>query len=399
MQRPAETHQPKYALITVGFLVIILFGSLFPFDFYANPNPQGPVGGLIATYGARSGRGDRIANILLYIPLGFFTVLALSSKPRLRHVLLAMAGGCALSTAVELTQFYDRGRFSSLSDIYANVAGAALGAVAGVLLHKTFRLPTAGNAKQQPFVIVLLACWLGYRLFPYAPTIDLHKYWQAVRPLLFARSVPGLALYRHTAGWLAIAVLLEALVGEARSRRAFILFIPAVLCTRILVVDITLSPAEVTGGIIAALMWVGLLSRLRIGVVLITMMFVGSIIVQSLEPFHFAAAARPFGWIPFRSFMFGSLATNVSSFFEKTFTYGTLTWLLVRTGCSLRAATLLGGLLVLCLRLEQVYLPGRSAEITDVVILLILAALMKLMSGDPSAPVRRSGAELRRLWT
>jgi len=220
-----------------------------------------------------------------------------------------------------------------------------------------------------------------------------------VKPLLFAPSVQGAALYRHTASWLAIAVLLEALFGVARSRAAFVMFIPAVLFARILVVDITLSPAEVAGGIIAALAWVGLLSRLRLGVVLITMMFVGSIIVQSLEPFHFAAAARPFGWIPFRSFMFGSLATNVSSFFEKAFTYGTLTWLLVRAGCSLRTATVLGGLLVLCLRMEQVYLPGRSAEITDVLILVILAAMMKLMPYDPSGPGRRPGGKLRRLWT
>jgi len=87
------------------------------------------------------------------------------------------------------------------------------------------------------------------------------------------------------------------------------------------------------------------------------------------------------------------------SFFEKAFTYGTLTWLLVRAGCSLRTATVLGGLLVLCLRMEQVYLPGRSAEITDVLILVILAAMMKLMPYDPSGPGRRPGGKLRRVWT
>jgi hypothetical protein len=87
--------------------------------------------------------------------------------------------------------------------------------------------------------------------------------------------------------------------------------------------------------------------------------------------------------------MFGSIATNISSFFEKAFTYGALTWLFVRAGCSPRTAILLGGSLVLCLRLEQVYLPGRSAEITDVFMLMILAAMMKLMSEDPSGLSRR----------
>jgi len=384
LQPSKRAIEPRFSAIAASVLAIIIYGSLFPFDFYANPNPAGPFAALIATYRSPGSRGDLISNILLYIPLGFFSVLALRPRPRLPHVLLVIFAGGVLSMGIELTQFYDRGRVSSLSDFYANAAGTGLGAVAGVILHRKLRFAAIGNTRQHPFVVLLLACWLGYRLFPYVPTIDLHKYWHAVRPLLFAPSLPILDLYRHTVGWLAIALLFEALVGIARSRLVFILFIPAVLFTRILVVDISLSPAEVAGGIIAALVWVGLLSRLQIRVVLIAVMFTGAVIIQGLYPFHFSASARPFGWIPFRGFMQGSIATNISSFFEKAFTYGALTWLFVRAGCSLRTATLLGGALVLCLRLGQAYLPGRSAEITDVVLLMILAAMMKLMSEDPS---------------
>jgi len=369
-------------MIAAGVVVLILFGSLFPFDFYANPNPSGPFAALIRTYRTPPGRGDLIANILLYLPLGFFSVLACSREPRFGHVLILIFAGWALSTGIELTQFYDRGRDSALSDVYANVAGTGLGALIGLILHKEFRLPAFGSTKHHPFVVLLLACWLGYRLFPYAPTIDLHKYWNAVKPLLFAHTLPLPDLYRHTVGWLAIALVIEALVGAARSKWVFLLFMPVVLFTRILVVDVTLSPAEVVGGIVASLAWVGLLSRLRMGVLVIAVMFAGGVIVQGLAPFRFTANARPFGWIPFRSFLQGSIATNIPSFFEKAFTYGTLTWLFVRAGYSLRTVTVIGGTLVLCLRLGQVYIPGRSAEITDVVMLLILAAMMKLMSED-----------------
>jgi VanZ family protein len=371
-------------MIAAAVLAVIIYGSLFPFDFYANPNPAGPLAALIATYRTLDSRSDLIANILLYMPLGFFSVLASCNRPGFRHFLLVLFAGCLLSTSIELRQFYDRGRVSSLSDVYANTAGTGLGAVAGVMLHRRFRLPAMGNTRQHPFVVLLLACWLGYRLFPYVPTIDLHKYWHAVKPLLFAPSLPILDLYRHTVTWLAIALLFEALVGMAHSRLVFVLFIPAVLFTRMLVIDIILSPAEVAGGLIAALAWVGLLSRLQIRAVLITIMFTGAVIIQGLEPFHFSTVAHSFGWIPFRAFMQGSIITNISAFFEEAFTYGALTWLFVRAGCSLITATLLGGALLLCLRLGQVYLPGRSAEITDVVMLMILAAMMKLMSEDPS---------------
>src|SRR5436190_14816543 len=135
-------------MIVAGVLAIIIFGSLFPFDFYPNPNPAGPLVALIATYNTRVGRGDLIANLLLYIPLGFFSVLALSSRPRFRVVLPVVFAGLMLSTAIELAQFYDRGRVSSLTDVYSNLAGTGLGAVAGVILSDKFRLPAIGKTKQ-----------------------------------------------------------------------------------------------------------------------------------------------------------------------------------------------------------------------------------------------------------
>ena len=61
---------------------------------------------------------------------------------------------------------------------------------------------------------------------------------------------------------------------------------------------------------------------------------------------------------------------------------GCLVWLIARAGGSWAFAWASAGVLVFGLRLSQVYLPGRSAEITDVVLLLIVAAIMKLMSED-----------------
>jgi hypothetical protein len=51
-------------------------------------------------------------------------------------------------------------------------------------------------------------------------------------------------------------------------------------------------------------------------------------------------------------------------------------------GGSWAFASASAAVLVFGLRLSQIYLPGRSAAITDVTLLLILAAIMKLMSED-----------------
>jgi hypothetical protein len=94
-----------------------------------------------------------------------------------------------------------------------------------------------------------------------------------------------------------------------------------------------------------------------------------------------------FGLIPFRSAIVASRETVTSVMLLKTFNYGALIWLMMRTGYSWLAAAVFGTALILFLRIAQVYLPGRSAEITDAVMVVILAAMMKLMDGAPEPQV------------
>jgi len=286
--------------------------------------------------------------------------------------------------SIELLQFYDEGRVSALSDVYANTIGVALGSVAGAI---RFRHPSpwrTGTMSQRPFIILLLSCWLGYRSFPYVPVIDLHKYWTAVKPLLFSPALPPLDLYRHAVTWLVVALLIEAVFGTAGSRVVLPLLVLVVLFARILIIDAVLSPAEVLGAGVAASVWYAFLSRFETRASVIAVLFTGVVAIEALRPFHFVAVPHSFGWVPFGSFMHGSVEVNVRSFLEKVFTYGALTWLLARAGCRLMVAVVLSCGLVLCLRLSQVFLPGRSAEITDPIMLLIVASVMMSMREDPT---------------
>lgn len=371
---------PNFALIIAG---VIIYGSLSPLQFHNNPASGGALRALIETWRTPTGRGDLIANLLLYFPFGVFAVPSLRRLPKIGRFVLVILAGSALSVSIELTQFYVVGRVTALADVYSDTAGVLLGAAVSSALFRRRPWTRIGTTELRPFVILLLSCWLGYKLFPYVPTIDLHKYWIAVKPLMVSPSLSALGLYRQTVIWLVAAMLLEALLGTVRSREALpILFLMA-LIARTLVVDAVLSPAEVLGGVIAVPVWSALLSRMRIGASLVAISFVGVVVIQALEPYHFSAAALPFGSVPFHGFMQGSVKVNVRSFFEKVFTYGALIWLITRAGCSLSAATGIGSVLVLGLRLSQVFLPGRSAEITDVIMLLILAVVMKMMGEDP----------------
>jgi hypothetical protein len=113
-------------------------------------------------------------------------------------------------------------------------------------------------------------------------------------------------------------------------------------------------------------------------------LFAVHVSISALRPFEFLATPRPFEWVPFFSLMLASRETAVRAFLEKAFMYGTLPWLMVPAGWTLRKSALLSTGLVLVLRLAQTFLPGRSAEITDAMMVLGLAGVMALL-GEPGS--------------
>jgi hypothetical protein len=101
--------------VAVALLVIGL-ATLLP-----APGPTHPWVFCLACGGR--GTADLLFNIALFMPLG--AALAL----RGRRLSFIMMFGAALSTAIEVSQFYIPGRDPTVGDIVANTAGAVLGAL------------------------------------------------------------------------------------------------------------------------------------------------------------------------------------------------------------------------------------------------------------------------------
>jgi glycopeptide antibiotics resistance protein len=266
--------------------------------------------------------------------------------------------GFALSLFVELAQFYDIGRYQEISDLWSNTLGALLGAVAAAMARRRV---------SYVYLVLLLACWFGSRCYP-----------AAAAP---ANAILALDLFRFFVEWLTVGLMLETLFGAPRSRIALPLFLAASLLLRALAAYT--QPAEIAGGVAAALLWSGLLSRVHARAKIAAVLFVALVVLLAVAPFHFSSIPRAFEWVPFRGFLVAPPSAAIRVFFEKAFLYGGLIWLLARAGLSIGAATASGAILVFALRLLQVYLPARSAEITDTLLLLMLAAMMKLISLAP----------------
>lgn len=368
---------PNFALITLIVVSFILYGSLYPFAFHSAP--PGAWDALVGSWKERPGRGDLLANILLYVPLGYFGSLSLGRGigTTMRALLVALFGAC-LSIGVELTQYYDAGRNTAASDVYTNIAGTVIGIAAALSAGSGGwrRLPLPRRA--DPAILLLLGAWTGYNLFPFAPVIDLHKYWHAVQPLLH----PSLSLYSaftHVAVWVAVAALVAELAPERRGVAWYAVFAAFLLGAKILIMDLTLSAAELAGAA-GGLVWLMVLAGQPRWRMLSAAALLGcSIIALRLEPFNFSGPAQGFGWIPFHSFMFGSLQVDALAFLEKGFLYGSLIWLLQKNRVRPPVAVAAVAALLLVTSVMEIYLPSRSAEITDCVMALFIGGVIALV--------------------
>src|SRR5712671_6300876 len=93
--------------IIVGALI---YGSLYPWVFHVPVNGEGPLRALLKTWAIAPERGDLLANIVLYLPFGFFCVWAFPSGERGRwRIGVALLAGAIISVGVELAQYFDEG--------------------------------------------------------------------------------------------------------------------------------------------------------------------------------------------------------------------------------------------------------------------------------------------------
>ncbi len=163
-----------------------------------------------------------------------------------------------------------------------------------------------------------------------------------------------------------------------------VLFCAFILTARVLIVGTVLSVSEVAGAAVAICL-LPLLLRLssRQKAVSLFALLGVTVVIGRLQPFEFASMPREFGWLPFLSLMKGSLAINVMALFEKSFLYGSLIYLFTEAAGRLPIAAFAVGLTLFATSCAQMYLPDRSADITDVIIALLLTVGFALARETP----------------
>jgi VanZ family protein len=173
-QRSPPSLLPHFLVVLYGLAIV--YASLQPFSPWITPPPGTPFF-LFAPWG-RWTRYDFIINAIAYAPFGFLVALVPRRGPPLGRLSVAVAGGAAMSFAMETLQMFVPPRDASVIDLISNTTGAALGGVAAVIFARSAAAKEGMRSfRDRWFVpgrfgdlgLALLAIWLAVQVNPVIP--------------------------------------------------------------------------------------------------------------------------------------------------------------------------------------------------------------------------------------
>ena len=354
-------------------LVLVVYGSLFPFHYQPHL-PSWADGWALLRPEVHHSRSDLLGNVLLFVPYGL--LLAVPMPPSRR--LLTLLGGAALALGLQYLQFWFPDRVPSGTDALLNGVGIAIGLGAGLLGAPLVQRWRSVDLPRPHFVLVaslLMALWLLYRWFPLVPTLDLQNLKNGLKPLLQWREMGAVDVLRNLAGWLVFLRLARYSALQRWGNWRLTALCLAVLAAEPLFLNNAISPANAVGLALALALFPLLRSGPRT-LLVVTGLLALSIAVAALHPFAFRWLGG-FLWIPFAGSLGGDPIAAIAPLIEKLYLYGSLVFFVRYLGASHGLTVLTLGIFLLALELLQQALPGRTPEITDPLLVLGMAWLVR----------------------
>ncbi len=392
--RPAQGVQPRSYRIAIGLvLLLIVYGSLYPlrWDF---AHPQDFV------WHGRIGLGDLLENVMLFLPLGWLLAWyhedgENDSAAGWRAFALWFVIAWVVAGALQWLQKY-LPRTPALSDVVFNMVGHVLGWYAGRLsvrlMQRAHRHPLTRHLALQAadrFALLTVGVWWVAELFPLIPTIDVSSVVDNVKSLWQQPWWQPRRMLQHIGmtlmGLEATAWLLHSVAWPSRRlhpRLACAAMALGVLGGKFVVIHQAPGMAVVLGIGGGLALWLGL-GKLPGDRRLSTLLAVAlaTYLMQAIWSWQWRAMPLPMGWMPFGSSLSNNIESVITNVTFECLCFGTLVWLAVRQGLDWRFATAGVALLAFVCEWTQRYLPGRTPEITSVVLALGMGWLVAALAG------------------
>jgi VanZ family protein len=329
----------------------ILYGSFYPWEL-VYPGPEG----WKLFWSERHITYEFVLNIVLYIPVGFLFFAVTRSVP------LSFAAGFLLSAFVEGVQpFFERE--ARALDLAANTAGTAAGTIAAFIacsIRREVWMPSG------PLVIVSI--WGLHQFYPFVR-------YGYVGVSSFARVWPY-ASYESCVDWLAAFALAPS--AFPKWARAAVLVGAALLPARAVVFGMRSRRSEWIAWAVAALISIAL------GPLLLRVpRYVGAalcvtLLARELAPYGLASVAVPFHFLPMEAVLGADWFFAVLILTHKAFVYGAIVYLLGAPNALIPTTAIVAACLT-ALEWLQRYLPGRTPDITDPTLAVMLGVVLVLL--------------------
>jgi glycopeptide antibiotics resistance protein len=373
--------------LLVVVVLLILYGSLYPWRFSA---PPGGIASVVRHLASGAGAlyvRDALLNIVFYMPVGAVAYLTFRSFARpIFAAVLAVVFGAWLSTGIEIAQAYEGSRRTSVYDVYSNVLGSIFGAAVATVFSKLsgFLNRTPGLHVVDGGALALLVCWAAYLLFPFVPEMSQRM----VRAKLTAAD-------RMDELGFATAVLVWLVVGLALKASAF--RHPIVLCfvsvlaipAQLLIAGQSPTASTLAGALLGAVIF-AVTNRLpgrTKGVAVAVLLLV---VFRGLWPMQVSVLPQSFNWIPFASMLEANWQRASQVLVEKLFFYGSAIWLLREAGMKLRTAAMFTAAVLFVVEALQLR-TNRTPEITDPLLALMIGFGLHAFHPQPRRTSSLSG--------
>jgi VanZ family protein len=367
----------RYLALAIALLII--WGSLYPFDFLI-PDAELLQHRLHIALSHRMTRGDLASNVLIYMPLGAALMLSLFGRRRVVHVVQATLIGSLLSLNMELAQAFTAHRVTSVFDWLLNSAGAFAGALmitAYLLVGDRWRFKSLIGTRPALVPMWLVLLWLVSQFSPYKPVLNAAQLLASTDQLdqrhLWSVVDGSLAI----AAWLVLAETMRRIWRPRYAAAALVALITVTLFARLWIVDQHLRYEEAIAWIVAlASLFASRSAHSRRRAGIIAGACAVALLLIGLWPFALETQAQPFHWIPFSGNLL--LTRDYQPLVEKLFLYAGLLWTLTLCIGRLSAAFIAVLLLTTLVELQQMWMPDRRAEITDPLLIALLAGVFYL---------------------
>lgn len=377
----------------IVFLVLATVGSVYPFDFQLSGLDGTTLEALLRTCCGVPGRGDLLGNVMLFLPVGFVGILALGYElPLLRAFVIVCVVGGVTALLLQVAQIFLPSRDENLQDVAWNVLGVVIGSVLALRAGNFSRL-SGRHLEQLSLVPLTLICaWLVYKLMPFVPSIDLQSIKDSLKPLLY-KPLSITDVVHDVVAWLCVAYLLQNVRTDKRLHGFLPALIAGVLLLEVLIVDNVVDKSNVVGALVAVLAWWVLQQSTRRPEGALLLFLFGMLALTGIAPFNPRLEPVAFGWLPFQGFLEGSMYVNAQSAAAKVFLYGSLVYLLWRARVSIVSGIVIAFSFVLGIEFAQIYLVGRTPELTDPLLVIFAAlALVVVERHQGTAVTAKSGA-------